>query len=611
MATLEELKKQLYKKGESFEKRTHSPDISRFDFKKKEFEYSKEGRATTKIDLKKFMSSKIFSLIAGIIVVLVVFVFFSNTFNFQNVDLKIEGIKDVKSGESIVFKVIAKNLNKKDIEEVSLIFNIPEFFRERIKIGTLKSGDTKELEFETVIFGGRGKTFEARALFEYRPKESSSFFVEEELFTFAIAQSPVTISFLMPDEITAGDEVKLVIKYFSQSNTKLEKLFLKVDYPAIFEYKNSDKKPIEKNNIWEIGELNPGEEGSIQISGVLKDALSGVSSFAALIGTRSGEKFLSLDETVGSLVLRLPYLGVDILPKGEKETLVASIGEEIPILIGWKNNLPEILEDASLEIVFFGDAVDLNSVRVRDGFFNSKDKKIIWNSSSFEDFSNISPGSSGFLGFSIKIKKDISLLNVGKNPVIGFKASFKPGKLVPGFEESNIFGEDEIEIPISSAIQFSQKGLYFDSSLVNTGPLPPKVGKETTYTIMWSLANPLNDIKNLVVKTILPPYVSFKENFVPSAANIVFDKNTGVLEWGVGTLEAGVGFTTPALSLSFQVGVTPSITHIDSSPQIISQTEVFGFDSFTEKNLTALQSEITTELRDDTQLDFLQKKVVK
>lgn len=618
MASLEELKKRLYLRGENFKERTLPPDISQDDFKAENV-FTKPGKLIKKIDFSKLMGSKIFLAVTGAAFIFVVFIFFSNIFNFQNVDLKIEGQKDIQSGEKIVFRVIIKNRNKKDIKETSLVFNIPaspslggpDIFRERINVGTIKSGDSIEREFESVIFGGRGKNFEARALLEYKPKGSSSFFAEEEFFSFVISQSPVTVSFLMPDEARIGDELKVEVKYFSQSDTKLSDLFLKIDYPSGFEYKNSDRKPAEENNLWGIGDLDPGEEGSINIFGILRDAPSVVSNFGASIGSRDGDKFLNLDETSHTLLLRLPYLGVDILPKGEKEKYTASIGEEIPFLIGWKNNLSEILEDASLEVVLEGDALDLNNIRVRDGSFIGKDKKIIWNPSFYKNFSRISPGNSGFLGFSLKIKKDISLTNTGKNPVLRVKAYFKPGKSVPGFEEANISGEDKIEIPISSAIQFSQKGLYFEAPISNEGTLPPKVGEETTYTITWSLANPLNDIKNLVVKSTLLPYASFKEIFIPSSANVVFDKNTGVLEWRVGTLLAGTGFLNPALSLSFRVGIVPSITHIGSSPQIIGFTEVSGIDSFTEKNLSASQNEITTDLGDDPRLDFSQTKVIK
>mgnify|MGYP001601456417 CR=1 FL=1 len=524
--------------------------------------------------------------------------------------MEISGENEIKSGEKISFKISIENNNRKDINEASLIFNIPDVFREKVDLGTIKSGESVERNFETIIFGGRGKNLESRALLEYKPEGSSSFFAEEDFFSFVIAQSPVIVSFVAPEEARSGEEAKIIVKYFSQSDAKISNLFLRVDYPSNFEYKSSNRKPTEKNNFWSIGDLGPGEEASIEILGVLDGAGSEIMSFGALIGLRSGEDFLSLDETIGSLALRLPYLGLDILPKGERENYIASIGEEIPFLIEWKNNLPEIIQNVSLEAYLEGEAFDLTSIKVRDGIFVSKDKKIFWNQSSYKDFVSIYPGGSGFVGFSLKVKKDISLSTIGKNTILRIKASLKPGKSVPGFEEVKVSGDDEIEIPVSSSIQFSQKGLYFESSIPNSGPLPPKVGQETTYTISWSLANPLNDIKNISIKATLPAYADFKEVFVPVSANVSFDKTTGVLEWKVGTLQGGTGFLTPALTLSFKVGIVPSVTHVGSSPQIISGVEVSGVDSFTEKTLSASQNEITTDLRDDPQLDFMQKIVV-
>src|SRR3989344_4432750 len=423
MASLEELKKRLYTKKEDFLERVSPPDISQKDFKKEQPEIEVAESNFKKLNLSKLMGSKIFWVAAGIVVLLVIFLFFSNVFNFQNIDLKIEGEKEIKSGQKISWKVTAINRNKKDIEDASLVFTVSDslssggtsIFRDRVSLGKIESGDNIEHEFETTVFGGRGKNLEARALLEYKPKSSSSFFAEEDFFSFIIAQSPVTVSFSMPEEARVGDEVKIGVRYFSQSEEKLENLFLKVDYPIGFEYKNSSKKPIENNKLWEIGALNPGEEGSFEISGILKDTPSSVLNFGASIGKRSGDDFLSFDETSEALVLRLSYFGVDILPKGEREKYIASPGEEIPVLIEWKNNLPEVVEDASVEVFLEGDAADLSSVRARDGVFISKDRKVIWSSSSYKDFASISPGNSGFLGFSFKVKKDISLANTEKN----------------------------------------------------------------------------------------------------------------------------------------------------------------------------------------------------
>ncbi len=605
MANLEELKRRLYKRGEGFLERGRFPDLSKKDFKK-EFEESPKAQFIKKINLRKFMNFKVLFLILAAVVAIAL-ILFSNVFDFQNIDLKIEGEKSIKSGEKVLWNVTVSNKNKKDIHEAALVFSIPDILRERVNMGTLKSGEIVKHEFESVIFGGRGKNFEARAVFEYKPEGSSSIFAKESLFSFVIAQSPVTVSFLMPDEARANGKLNFEVKYFSQSDSRLENLFLKIDYPANFEYKSSDKKPAEANSLWFLGNLNSGEEGSIKVFGNLKDLVSGVSSFGVSIGFEDGDKLLILDESLQAITSRSPYLGIDILPKGE-EKYIASIGEEIPFLVNWKNNLPETVEDAFVEVFIDGEAADLNSIRVRDGSFISGEKKIIWNSSSNKDFEKISPGGSGFVGFSLKIKKDLTL-KTGQKPVLKLKAYFKSGKEIPGFESNVVFGEDEIEVPISSIIQFSAKGFYFESSLQNTGPLPPKVGKETTYSIVWSLANPLNNIKNVVVKSTLPPYSSFKEVFMPASADIVFDKNTGIIEWRVGTLEAGTGFLKPALSLSFQVNIVPSITHVGFAPQILSSAEASGIDSVTEKTLFASQKEITTDLPDDPLIDFSHKTV--
>ncbi|MEK7390601.1 MAG: hypothetical protein AAB635_00500, partial [Patescibacteria group bacterium] len=71
----------------------------------------------------------------------------------------------------------------------------------------------------------------------------------------------------------------------------------------------------------------------------------------------------------------------------------------------------------------------------------------------------------------------------------------------------------------------------------------------------------------------------------------------------------GTGFLKPALSLSFQVNIVPSITHVGFAPQILSSAEASGIDSVTEKTLFASQKEITTDLPDDPLIDFSHKTV--
>ena len=44
----------------------------------------------------------------------------------------------------------------------------------------------------------------------------------------------------------------------------------------------------------------------------------------------------------------------------------------------------------------------------------------------------------------------------------------------------------------------------------NMGPIPPKADNETTYTIIFSLSSPFNDINSVEVTGSLPSYIAWK-----------------------------------------------------------------------------------------------------
>jgi hypothetical protein len=181
---------------------------------------------------------------------------------------------------------------------------------------------------------------------------------------------------------------------------------------------------------------------------------------------------------------------------------------------------------------------------------------------------------------------------------------------VPGFAGVDVSGSSVYEVKISSKLRVVSRGLFADSAISNSGPLPPKVGSETTYTIIWSLANMANDADNVVIKSSLPPYTSFKNVVSPADVNISFDKASGEIIWRAGRVLAGTGFLRLAMEVAFQVGFTPSQNQINEAPVLINATEAAGRDTFTDQALSSEDDQITIELPDDPSVGFNQKKVV-
>ena len=104
--------------------------------------------------------------------------------------------------------------------------------------------------------------------------------------------------------------------------------------------------------------------------------------------------------------------------------------------------------------------------------------------------------------------------------------------------------------------------MHYSGALKNSGEVPPKVGKETTYTIVWSLANNANDLADAKITASLPPYAS-KENLIsPEGEDLRFDEKNATLVWNVGEVPAGTGMIMPAKEISFQVSFSPSLAQV-------------------------------------------------
>jgi hypothetical protein len=163
---------------------------------------------------------------------------------------------------------------------------------------------------------------------------------------------------------------------------------------------------------------------------------------------------------------------------------------------------------------------------------------------------------------------------------------------------------EEFVTKISSKIEVSQKGFYYDEVFGNSGPIPPRVGETTTYTILWQVKNYYSDVKDVKVRAKLPEYVSLTGKIFPEemASKFSFDPNSREVVWSLGDLERGKGVFTPPLSIAFQVAFSPIESQRGQTPEIIGEIKISGEDTWTEKILEATSTPITTALPDDPQI---------
>jgi hypothetical protein len=129
--------------------------------------------------------------------------------------------------------------------------------------------------------------------------------------------------------------------------------------------------------------------------------------------------------------------------------------------------------------------------------------------------------------------------------------------------------------------------------------MPPRVNETTTYTIVWEVKNYYNDVKNAKVKAFLSPQVKLSGRISPENSRLTFDSQSHEIVWEIGDLEAGQGIFSQGPRLTFQIEFKPETEQRGQIAQLINEAKITAEDSWTEREIQALASAITTTLVDD------------
>jgi len=635
---LEELKQELYRQSDSrFKIRrsrlspfTSSPDYGWRDL-------SPRGGARRFL---KFSWPKIFFIIAFIffLVMLIVtlFVFWrgSNTVSVGNVGLEITGPAEVKAGEPITLQLAVTNKNNAPLEFVDLIVEYPagarsaddltkELVRQSEHLGTLSAGQVINRTLKAVLFGAEGNELGINVVIEYRLAGSNAIFDKTATHQLMIGAAPVDISVKIPPEINSNQEFPIDVEVVVNAESGVENLALLFNYPTGFRFKKALLKPSSGESLWLLGNLKAGAKKGFQIIGTLEGQADEQKTFRVLAGTvlpSDPEKIAVLYNSQEQVVLiKRPFVSLDVLVNGDAgEEQVASSQQRIDVEIEWRNNLPVTVTDGELTLTFTGQGLDPATVSPRNGFFRSSANTVIWDKRTEASLNSIEPGESGKVSVNFS---SISLLaseaGLLRNPAIDLAIKFR------GQREAEEEAPEQVEttlhkkIKLNSVIQLAAKVLYFTGPLKNEGLLPPKVGSQTTYTMVWSMVNSSNDLEAGRVKAILPPYIGWLAVQVPTNEILTFTPGEsalggGEIVWDLGTVRGGTGVASPPREVAFQIGFTPSVTQAGNVPALLGAPTLEGIDGFTRQPLSYIFNRpLDTNLTSDPQFKYGQDKVVK
>src|SRR3989344_307338 len=613
--SLERLRKRLYKKEEKFERRFEEPELSYkperanpvWEKKPVEEIIAESLRKRTFFNMKIFVwGAGIFVVVFGALAAIYLFGGFGLT-SSRNIEVSISGPKEIAGGELARWDVSVRNKNDAKLASAELSFRYPQGSKPAVKVsseslierralGEIPSQGIAKETFSAFVFGPESFEGEIEAALEYRLEGSNAIFEKKELGRGRISRSPLGVSVKIPSEINAGREISFEVSYVSNSSEIIKNLTLELIYPAGFIFKDSKPKPAENSSRWNLGDLAPGEERSITLSGIFEGQDMDQVNFTAQVGVVEDGKLTVYGASSAGITLRRLFVELSARVNNEDKPVIRG-GGTLSVEVSWKNNLPQAVRNATIEIELEGEAIDERTIQVLDGFYRGSDKKAVWSPSSMSSLSVLEPGQSGRAQFSFKVLDGVSLSKKNiTNPTVKMSGLMKPSLGPDGFEGIDVAGKFKNEYKIETSLQLSSRGFYYLSSLRGSGPLPPRAGRETVYTVVWTLANISNDASGVEVKASLPAYVNWKNIVRPSGEDVVYDESRSEVKWRLGRVKAGVGISQPAREVMFQIGLIASADQIGDSPTLLFDVLAEGRDDFTGNLVNDSELSLTTEI---------------
>lgn len=536
----------------------------------------------------------------------------NNVVSSANINIAVAGPTSIPGGSTLSLSVDVQNKNSADLQDAALMIEYPEGSRvagdlstalsqQSIALGAVKAGTDVSKTLSAVLYGQKSAIETIKITLQYKIAGSGAVFTKEKDYDIALASSPLIVTANYPTAVNSNQAFDIVLTVTSNSSDTLHNVLVSAGYPFGYTFQKATPSAISGNSVFSIGDLAPGDSQTITIHGVLQGENADERSFLFNTGIASPQNHTTigtdLTDLSESITLQKPAIALDATLNGsEGEPYVTHAGESVPVTLRYQNNTPNKLLNNVITVTLTGMALDPASVIVSNGgFYDSSKNTITWDKTGDSLLSEVDPGGNGSVGF--RFSSLSSAISAHADVTLAF--DFTGNQLLANNTPQSISSDISRTASLGSELGFSSLIVRSKGPFTNTGPLPPKAGEPTTYTVTWTLTNSLNDVENAKVTATLPSYVSWNNLSSPGSESVSFDPTTNSVMWLPGTVDGGTGFDKPARTVSFQITFNPSLSQVGTAPTLVNGPDITATDSFTQAALEITRNALTTALTND------------
>lgn len=515
--------------------------------------------------------------------------FFYNDTSVSSEKIKIEIIGNAftNGGDDLPLQIEITNNNRANLELTNLIIEYPKGAEDsstsmvrlpKDSIGTIKPGEVIIRNVNIKLFGTEKSIRNINIALEYHPQGSNAIFTKNVIYPVTIDSAPLSLSVESPLNTTSNQPITLKINSVLNTAISGTNPILQLKYPNNFIFDSAIPAPILGNSVWDLSSISNTNPISIEIKGRLIGEDGDEQVFHAYAGETNGTDRSMVSVIYSSILQKIlitkPFLSANILVNNEDKIEYAiSPGEDVEVEIDWENNLSNRVIDGAITVNLSGNILNKDNVRSNTGFYDSENSQIIWDKNSVPQLGEINPGEKGKVSFVIKIDPSSGSRDIIKNPQLSIKVSIKGRQPQLGSTYSEVNNFTEKTIKVLSNFQIASSLSYY------SGSITPKAESETVYKITWTLSNSTNKITQAEARAVIPPYVKWVGTVFGEKESIIYKDLNRELTWNIGQVLPNTGIDSNR-EVSFLVSIKPSVSQVDSVPQLVGGLSLSGMDSF-------------------------------
>lgn len=541
------------------------------------------------------------------------FFFFNRDQKFtgSNIIVRVKTPAAATSGSPLTLTIQIQNNEPVDLVSGEVTIEYPEGFtytssswptsnefKNAWQIGRLNSGRSDELTVTGVMVGALNSSHNFPATLTFRPANFNSDFQARGTGTVNITASTIKMTIDGPNKMAPGGSSSWTLTYTNTSEQPIHRLQIETVIPDGLTITAAKPVANERSSVWYISDLPKDGTGKIVLTGTATGSVGDSLQLIVKAGLSDNATVIPQDEQSTLIVLINTGLTTSLAVNGATTASVIKPGDPLTYTIQVANKSDEEVADITVAATVTGAAVDLTQMQNTDHAV-TKDSTFTWTKKEVPSLALMKPGEQAVLRLTVGSK---SALTVQADTDRDQKVSMAVVVSAPSLPASKDSAAATTETKIATVFAFQADARYYDDQnvAVGNGPLPPTVGKTTTYRVNWLITNTTSDASKVTISTILPTGVFWTgQNISREAGDIAFDPSTRTVAWTINTVPAGTGSRFPALHASFSVSITPTADQVGSVVVLTNTANASATDAYTASAIAVTQPSLTTAIPND------------